>query len=232
MVAVLSRSLAPPQPHHLILPDSRGSNNALQEVRHALGGQLPRGTLCLVAGDWLLRIPELREVQAALAAVHLTLVRVISREPCTLVAAAAMGIRTEAEPEPEPPDQQRDGGQAGVAAIGEALTIHRGTLRSGDHLETKGTVLLLGDVNPGARISAGAHVLVLGRLRGVAHAGCHGDTQARILALQLRPLQLRIAGVVARGPGEQPPPGLAEEARLVRGTIQIDPASSAWPLPS
>ena len=36
-----------------------------------------------------------------------------------------------------------------------------------------------------------------GRLRGVAHAGCHGDQQARITALQLRPVQLRIAAAVA-----------------------------------
>ena len=102
--------------------------------------------------------------------------------------------------------------------------IHRGTLRSGDHLQAPGSVLLLGDVNPGARISAAGDVLVWGRLRGVAHAGCQGDDRARIVALQLRPLQLRIAAAVARGPAEPPPPGLAEEARLMDGTIRIDPA--------
>ena len=107
---------------------------------------------------------------------------------------------------------------------------HQGTLRSGDHLQVEGTVLLLGDVNPGARISAGGHVLVWGRLRGIAHAGCHGDNTARIVALQLRPLQLRIATAVARGPEGLPPEGLAEEARIVDGAIQIDPAQPSWPL--
>jgi septum site-determining protein MinC len=110
------------------------------------------------------------------------------------------------------------------------LQVHRGTLRSGDHLETSGSVLLLGDVNPGARISAAGHVLVWGRLRGVAHAGCQGDNFARIVALQLRPLQLRIAGAVARGPEGAPPAGFAEEARIVAGAIQIDPAQPVWPL--
>jgi len=110
------------------------------------------------------------------------------------------------------------------------LVVHQGTLRSGDHLQVEGTVLLLGDVNPGARISAGGHVLVWGRLRGIAHAGCHGDNTARIVALQLRPLQLRIATAVARGPEGLPPEGLAEEARIVNGAIQIDPAQPSWPL--
>ena len=85
-------------------------------------------------------------------------------------------------------------------------------------------MLLLGDVNPGARISAGGDVMVWGRLRGIAHAGQDGDTKAKIVALQLRPLQLRIADAVARGPEDQPQPGLAEEARLEAGTIMIEPA--------
>jgi septum site-determining protein MinC len=50
------------------------------------------------------------------------------------------------------------------------------------------------------------------------------------MALQLRPLQLRIAAAVARGPEELPPAGQAEEARLVDGAIRIDPATPSWPL--
>jgi len=63
----------------------------------------------------------------------------------------------------------------------------------------------------------------------VANAGCHGDRQARIVALQLRPLQLRIADAVARGPEEDPALGLAEQARLVGGEIRIEPAEPFWP---
>jgi septum site-determining protein MinC len=111
-----------------------------------------------------------------------------------------------------------------------ALSIHQGPLRSGEHLQSDGTVLLLGDLNPGGQISAAGHVLVWGRLRGIAHAGCRGDRSARIVALQLRPLQLRIAEVVARGPEDAGAAGMAEQARLVNGGIQIDPASPLWPL--
>ncbi|MEY3964182.1 MAG: putative septum site-determining protein MinC, partial [Cyanobacteriota bacterium] len=68
------------------------------------------------------------------------------------------------------------------------------------------------------------------RLRGSAHAGCRGDAQARIVALQLRPLQLRIADAVARGPDEAPPAGLAEQAVLSDGAIRLEAASPVWPL--
>lgn len=91
-------------------------------------------------------------------------------------------------------------------------------------------MLVLGDVNPGARVSAGGHVLVWGRLRGIAHAGSGGDASARIVALQLRPLQLRIADAVARGPEDSPPPGMVEQASLVDGMIRLDPAPPIWPL--
>jgi septum site-determining protein MinC len=110
------------------------------------------------------------------------------------------------------------------------LTLHQGTLRSGDHLDAEGSLLVLGDVNPGARISATGHVLVWGQLRGVAHAGSGGDRSARIVALQLRPVQLRIAELVARGPAEPPPSGLAEQAVIVAEAIAIQPASPQWPL--
>jgi septum site-determining protein MinC len=72
---------------------------------------------------------------------------------------------------------------------------------------------------------------VWGRLRGSAHAGVHGHEGARIVALQLRPLQLRIADTVARGPEERPQPGLAEQARLEAGEIVIEAADAQMPRP-
>ena len=179
------------------------------------------GQLLLEAGAWRIGLSQLGELQRTLNGRGLELVTICSSQPHTHVAAAGLGIlsqwpNTTAPESPAKPDSD--------------LQVHRGTLRSGDHLETSGSVLLLGDVNPGARISAAGHVLVWGRLRGVAHAGCQGDNFARIVALQLRPLQLRIAGAVARGPEGAPPAGFAEEARIVAGAIQIDPAQPAWPL--
>ena len=229
--------------HRLRLPPLEEAVGALEEIRYGLAGWAAvRGSLTLESGAWPLHTGELRELIRILELRGLRLTSVEGYCPTTLVAAAALGLPTtlppdaseEAPPSSRPPDQR--GGPGGgpaphnAAAANAGLLVHRGTLRSGDHLQTEGSVLLLGDLNPGARISAGGHVLVWGRLRGMAHAGRRGDTSARIVALQLRPLQLRIAGAVARGPEERPPEGLAEEARLENGEIRIEPADPVWPL--
>lgn len=231
MAAVLIPAMDPLQPHRLRLPFPGGAATALEELQHGLGAISVRGAVSLEADDWLLRLPDLRALRQQLETIGLRLVELRSRRRETLVAAAALGLVAgwPLEPEEAPTTATT---QAGIpqSAIAGALTIHQGTLRSGDHLQGEGSVLQLGDVNPGARISACGHVLVWGRLRGVAHAGRRGDREARIVAMQLRPLQLRIADVVARGPQEPPPDGLAEEARLVGEEIRIDPAPAGWPL--
>ena len=212
--------------HRLVLPASCQTpltalvQQAVDSCALLASGPI-EGQLLLEAGAWRIGLSQLGELQRTLNGRGLELVTICSSQPHTHVAAAGLGILSQwpnstAPESPAKPDSD--------------LQVHRGTLRSGDHLETSGSVLLLGDVNPGARISAAGHVLVWGRLRGVAHAGCQGDNFARIVALQLRPLQLRIAGAVARGPEGAPPAGFAEEARIVAGAIQIDPAQPAWPL--
>ena len=219
MAAALIQALDDRQPHLLRLPVQQGSASALEEVRYALGSRHPRaGSVVLEAGRWPLRLPELRQLQELLAPLQLDLIRVAGDHPETLVAAASLGL----DIDPGPPQPIAAPAPAVVASD---LLVHRGTLRSGDHLQAEGSVLLLGDVNPGARLSAAGNVLVWGRLRGIAHAGVSGNREARIVALQLRPLQLRIAEVVARGPEGLPPPGLAEQALLVEGEIRIDPAA-------
>ena len=150
----------------------------------------------MLAIDWRLPLPELRSLQRLLSEQNLVLRAVRSNQPETLVAAAALGLRGELVAEPA---ARAEAGEEEAPTTG-TLRIHRGTLRSGEHLQAEGSLLLLGDVNPGARLSASGNILVWGRLRGVAHAGCRGDRRARIVALQLRPLQLRIAEAVARGP--------------------------------
>jgi septum site-determining protein MinC len=186
-------------------------------------GDAPGGALVLHTGPRSLGATGLAAIRERLAEAGFSLNLLVSSDPPTRVAAAALGLAWQAPVVAAAPEElPRMGAQN--------LTLHRGTVRAGDQLEAEGSLLVLGDVNPGARVQAGGHVLVWGRLRGVAHAGCNGDTEARIVAMQLCPVQLRIADVVARGPEEPPPPGLAEEARLVSGVIRIDAASPVWPL--
>ncbi|MCT2537957.1 septum site-determining protein MinC [Aquibacillus koreensis] len=73
-------------------------------------------------------------------------------------------------------------------------------VRSGQVLEVTGDLLLVGDVNPGAKIVATGNIFVLGSLRGVAHAGVDGNRDAVIVASYMEPSQLRIADYISRSP--------------------------------
>ena len=101
--------------------------------------------------------------------------------------------------------------------------FHQGTVRSGEYIESAGDLLILGDVNPGAKVSAEGNIIIWGRLLGIAHAGNKGNSNATISALQLRPLQIRIAKKIARGPKEKPQIGLAEQAKINSEEIIISP---------
>ena len=74
--------------------------------------------------------------------------------------------------------------------------FHKGSLRSGQKLETEGSLVILGDVNSGAEVMASDNIVVLGALRGLAHAGAKGNKQAIISAGLLDTVQIRIANIV------------------------------------
>lgn len=73
-------------------------------------------------------------------------------------------------------------------------------IRSGQVLELKGDLVLIGDVNPGATVKATGNIYILGKLRGVAHAGYTGNQEAIICASSMTPSQLRIASIIRRPP--------------------------------
>ncbi len=74
--------------------------------------------------------------------------------------------------------------------------FHRGSLRSGQRMETEGSLVILGDVNSGAEIVASDNIVVLGNLRGLAHAGAKGNKSAIIAAGTFDAVQVRIANIV------------------------------------
>jgi septum site-determining protein MinC len=80
-----------------------------------------------------------------------------------------------------------------------------GTLRSGQKIESDHSILIVGDVNSGAEVIAGGDIIVLGNLRGVAHAGAYDETGGGkfIFAINLNATQLRIGMVISRGSQEQ-----------------------------
>ena len=85
----------------------------------------------------------------------------------------------------------------------DARLVYR-TLRSGQKIETEHSLVVIGDVNSGAELVAGGDIIVLGSLRGVAHAGAYDETGGGrfIVAMDLQPTQLRIGSIISRGSGE------------------------------
>ncbi len=83
--------------------------------------------------------------------------------------------------------------------------FHRGSLRSGQKMESEGSLVILGDVNSGAEVMASDNIVVLGALRGLAHAGAKGNKQAIISAGLLDTVQIRIANVIKEIDREEEP---------------------------
>lgn len=71
-----------------------------------------------------------------------------------------------------------------------------GIVRSGQVVEAAGDLVVIGDVNPNARVVAAGSIYILGRLKGIAHAGVKGNTQAVIAASWLEATHLMIADKV------------------------------------
>ncbi len=113
-------------------------------------------------------------------------------------------------------------GEEEIPDSSETVLIHR-NLRSGQKCFSKGNLVVLGDINPGAEIIAGGNILVMGALRGMAHAGAFGDEKAVIAAYRLSPTQLRIANHITRPPdGEAILVTNPELARIRAGKVVIE----------
>lgn len=104
----------------------------------------------------------------------------------------------------------------------------RKTIRSGQSISSDGNIIVIGDVNPGAEIIAKGDITVWGILGGIAHAGSNGNEFARIRALKLNPVQIRIADVFARRPDtvnlpyiQKSSEYIPEEAYAYKGSIVI-----------
>jgi septum site-determining protein MinC len=103
-----------------------------------------------------------------------------------------------------------------------------GRVRSGQKVEARKHLVLMGDVNPGGEVIAGGDILILGRLCGNAMAGSPDNESAIIMALDFRPTQVQIGGFVAAG---LPPTGekVAEYAHVEEGRLVVEDYLTADP---
>lgn len=105
----------------------------------------------------------------------------------------------------------------------ESAVFHQGTVRSGQEIIVDTGIVIFGDVNPGAKITAKGNIFIIGHLKGFAHAGFGGENRACIFALKMAPTQIRIGKVIARSPDKFTEEGLVPQiAFLEDNRIVID----------
>lgn len=188
---------------------------ALMEQIEQQGEFLRGARLALDVGNNILRAAELGQLRDTLSERGVSLWAVLSNSPTTEQTAQTLGLATRiSKPRPERSMASIETNLQG----GEQAVLVKRTLRSGFSLKHNGHVVVIGDVNPGAEITAGGNIVVWGRLRGTVHAGAEGDEAAVVCALDLSPTQLRIAGQIAITPqrrGKTQP----EMARLKDGHV-------------
>ena len=70
----------------------------------------------------------------------------------------------------------------------------RGDLLPGESFESEASIVIIGNVLRGSRVTARGNIIVLGELNGSAHAGAAGGEDNVIVALDMAPFQIKIAG--------------------------------------
>ena len=165
---------------------------------------------------------ELGSLKALLERRGLSLWAVLSASTTTIDAAQSLDIKTTTSV-PIPGREEAEESEFNPEEVGTVGVMIKRTLRSGRTVNSAGHVVVLGDVNPGAEIIAAGDIIVWGRLRGIVHAGAEGDEEAVVCALDMNPMQLRIARYITTSPADkrrQPKPELAS---VRKGQIVVEP---------
>ncbi len=140
-------------------------------------------------GERKLKATQIADLRDGLAEQKINLVAVFTSSAQTKSNARSFGLETE----PEAIRITTKNKMQILPDGGENAIIYSHTLRSGTSVNYSGSVMVVGDVNPGAEIIAGGSVLVWGCIRGKVIAGSDGDENAVICALEVKPLEMRIA---------------------------------------
>lgn len=211
--------LLPPEPEENTLP--LPWSELWEQLKHRLNAGerfwQPRTTVHLLARNRLLDARQLQAIADVLAEADLALKRIYTSRRQTAVAAVTAGYSVDQH---APVTHLNQTAPESGQALEEPLYV-QSTIRAGVEIRHHGSVVILGDVNPGGSVVADGDILIWGRLRGLVHAGYAGNPDCRIMALRMDPTQLRIADKVARPPETPPEQYLPEIAYVGNDGIRI-----------
>jgi septum site-determining protein MinC len=174
--------------------------------------------LALDVGNHILKAIEMGNLRDKLSERGVILWAVLSNSPTTEETARVMGLATRIF---SPKQEQSPRNHPALKEGEPAMLVHR-TLRSGNKISYQGHVVVLGDVNPGAEVVASGCVIIWGKLRGTVHAGAEGDETAIVCALDMMPMQLRIADLISVSPAKKGK-FCPEVVRILKGQLIAEP---------
>lgn len=182
--------------------------------------------------DRRLSNPALHALSQLLDERDVRLAGILGSEEETLSSAQALELATNlADIEPPTLPQRPEDVVAAFDSeeYGTAGVLIKRTLRSGRTIRSAGHVVVIGDVNSGAEIVAVGDIIVWGKIRGIVHAGAQGDQSAVVCALDLMPVQLRIASLITVPPQEKRRRKVQPEMAFIsdNGQIEAVPWTSA-----
>ncbi|MFN3705037.1 MAG: septum site-determining protein MinC [Thermoflexales bacterium] len=169
---------------------------------------------------------HLRDAVHLLRAYEVDVWAVRAQSPYTRASARACGLADTLQPPASPTERETALPQAVEEVSAESeeaaggLFVRR-RVRSGQELRHPGYIVILGDVNPGARIIAGSDIIVWGRLQAAVHAGALGDRSAVVCALEMMAPLVRIADVTARPSVATPSDARRKIGLRGRGSAQM-----------
>jgi septum site-determining protein MinC len=149
--------------------------------------------IALDVGERKLRAVEVCELRDELADRSVTLFALLSQSASTEAVAETLGISTK-----KSVLKVNDEDLPRALYDGETALFIRKTLRSGTSVKYNGSVIVEGDINPGAEVIASGSVIVWGKIRGSVHAGIDGSEKEIIAALEISTEKLRIATISYR----------------------------------
>ena len=194
----------------------------IQQIQQRLSGDSRSWDLNtpvrVLASDRLLDTTQIQELADILLQANLRLKRFYTNRRQTAVAVVTCGFSVEQQ------SQQALLSETSKSPIADPMYVQM-TLRSGSEIRHDGSVIVMGDMNPGSSVIADGDILVWGKLRGTVHAGAGGNAGSVVMATQMQPSQIRIADFVARGPSNVPAQFFPEVAYVTpQGKISITQA--------
>ena len=144
-------------------------------------------------GERVLHAAEMAGLRDALSDRGVKLFAVLSNSRVTDVNAESLGLKTR-----KSVLKENTSGFGPAVLDGKPAVLLQKTIRSGTSIKFAGNVIVDGDVNPGAEIFSTGSIFIWGKLRGSVHAGMEGSESETICAMELDPINLRIANILLK----------------------------------